>query len=120
MEYTLDLQINKGLDFIKTFRYKKLEGDVLVPQDLYQATVRMQIRTTPKDPRVLFDSSLVVGSLVITDAANGVIRLHIPGNVTKEMKGKKGVYDILVNMQDKPENVLACGNVNLSISTTRD
>ena len=120
MEYTLDLKINKGLDFIKTFRYKKLEEDNLVPQNLFQATVRMQIRTTPKDPRVLFDSLLVPNSLVITDDMNGVIKLHIPANVTSTFKGKQAVYDILVNMQDKPESVLACGVVEFLTPVTRD
>ena len=120
MEYTLDLKITKGLDFIKTFRYKKLDGDNLVPQNLFQATVRMQIRQTPEDPRVLFDSSLVPNSLQIIDDVGGVIRLHIPASVTKEMKGKKAVYDILVDMQGKPENKLACGDVELLTKVTRD
>lgn len=88
----------------ETFKLSIKMHDLLdQPTDLSNATVRMQIRDTPKGT-VYYDSKN--GADFSITALEGKILLMIPTSTVGSWSFSKGVYDIVVSMPNEDDVIL--------------
>jgi len=86
----LDLTIEKGASFRKTFIWKDSDKVVI---DLTNYTARMQIRKNVNSTSIIQELTTENGGISIT-ALEGKIELYISDTDTSAMDFNKGVYDI--------------------------
>jgi hypothetical protein len=90
----IDLTIYKGSTFTKTIQWKT--GNPAEPVDLSNCEVRMQIRKTVSDTKILDSLTTTNGRIVLVAATEGKLRIDIPASVSSAYTFDRGVYDLEV------------------------
>lgn len=87
--YVNNLVINAGADFGQTFTIE--ENDANTPLDLTPYTASSQMR------KHAGSSSAVNFTTVVTDPANGNVRVSLSSTITSTLKPGRYVYDVVLN-----------------------
>ena len=86
----IDLTIEKGASFRKTFLWKDSDKNII---DLSGYTARMQIRTSVNSSTIISELTTENGGITIT-SLEGKIELYISDTDTSAISYNKGAYDI--------------------------
>lgn len=100
MSDVLDLTIQKGIPYYKSFQYAVVENDMETPIPINNANLTLKVRHTPGNPNILFEAN-TSNYLVIIDGSNGEIGLQIPKEIIDTFSFKKAVYDIIIQLPNK-------------------
>ena len=117
MSQKQDLYVDQGSEYRHTFKYR--EADKVTPVPLTGLTGRCHVRESVEAEATLYEATTETSGLEITDIANGVIVLTIPGTTTSAWLVEEAVYDIeLVDGVQKPFRLVQ-GRIFLNREVTR-
>ena len=118
MSDVLDLVVEPGLPFYKTFQYATNDGVTNTPVPLSNAKLTMEVRHSPKNPTVLFKAT-EEDYLVVSDSINGEFSLNIPEEVVNSFKFNHATYDVVIQLDNQIPDKLIGGLFTVKPLTTR-
>lgn len=118
----VNITIEQGADFDKTWTYYSGATSSTTPVDLTGATAKMQIRRVLGDPSAVLSISTTPNAndskIVLGDAA-GTIRVFIDYVDTAAMVGDDGVYDLEITYSGGVRERFIKGTVTISKEVTK-
>lgn len=116
--FRVNLSIDQGSDFDRTFTLKNGPAESRTPVDLTGYTARMQVRQDIDDEDPLLELTTENGGIVLGDAA-GTIQLVLTATQTAGLDFDSAVYDLeLVSGAGRVRRLMR-GVVTLSREVTR-
>lgn len=115
---TLDLAIEAGATFRRTFRVKSGKGEGAPPLSLTGWEPRMQVRKDARAIGVLLDCRPANNRLRVVDAAQGLILLDLSADDTGRLDAAGGVYDLIIVSPAETRRLLQ-GKVTISPGVTK-
>lgn len=113
----LDLEIYKGSTYTKTIQWKS--GDPLLPVNITGCTVNMQIKQNTTTTDVIDTLTTANGRITIDSATEGIITMHFPSSVSKDVAINSAVYDLDVSYSSgEPNYTIVYGKVKYTNQVT--
>ena len=95
----LDIELDKGANFIHTFKYETGDRNSTTPVDLTDCTAKIQIRTSSRRANTLYEATTENGNLTLGGIL-GTIDINIPAATTKAFKWNQANYELEITFPD--------------------
>lgn len=116
MAFQVNLVVDQGSTFRKTFTYKT--GTTPTPVNLTGCTAKCQLRTAPSSEVVLLELTTVNGGIIL-GGVNGTIELFITDEQSALLSSALVVYDVLITFTNGDVKRILEGNISIRPGVTR-